>query len=156
MKKHLRFGVLLFLFLTTSLFSGTAGKIVGIVKDAKSGEPLPGANILLEGTVMGASSDVDGYYVILNVPPGVYTLRGSMIGYTDRVVTVVRVNIDLTTSIDFEMASTVVEAGEVTVVAHRPVVQKDIAATTVNIDAGEIAALPVQSVTEVVGLQAGI
>ncbi len=156
MNKHLRFGVLLLLFFTAHLFSGTTGKITGIVKDTQSGEPLPGANILLEGTSLGASSDVDGYYVILNVPPGVYTIRSSMIGYTDRVVTELRVNIDLTTAVDFEMSSTVVEAGEVTVIAKRSVVQKDIAATTVNIDASEIEALPVQSVTEVVGLQAGI
>ena len=157
MKKHLLPAVSFILIITSYLFSGTTGKIAGIVKDADSGEPLPGVNILLEGTLLGGASDIDGYYVILNVPPGRYTLKASIIGYSEVSVQDIRINIDLTTEIDIQMQQTVVESGsEVTVVAERPVVQRDISASTAIIETEQIEALPVQSVTEVIGLQAGV
>ncbi len=156
MKKPIRSAVILLFVLGVHLFAGTTGKIAGVIKDGKTGEPLPGANILIEGTVLGASADVDGYYVILNVPTGRYTLRASMIGYNDVVVQDVRVNIDQTTQIDLKLDPTVVEGEEITIVAERPVVQRDVSASTANIEASQIEALPVQSVTDVIGLQAGI
>ncbi|MFH1011500.1 MAG: carboxypeptidase-like regulatory domain-containing protein, partial [bacterium] len=61
------------IFFSFELFAGTTGKIAGFVKDAASGEPLIGANILVEGTTLGASADVEGYFFIINVPPGTYT-----------------------------------------------------------------------------------
>ena len=61
--------ILLFL-LPLFLFAGTTGKITGRVVDAQTGEPLPFVQVILEGTGLGAVTDVEGYYVILNVPPG--------------------------------------------------------------------------------------
>ncbi len=55
---------------------GNTGKITGIVKDAQTGETLVGANVVIEGTMMGAATNIDGYYVILNIPPGKYIARG--------------------------------------------------------------------------------
>lgn len=57
-----------------------AGKL-GLVTDAETGEPLPGVNAVIEGTAIGATTDVEGYYVILKVPPGEYWVRASFIGY---------------------------------------------------------------------------
>ncbi|MCB0264763.1 MAG: TonB-dependent receptor [Calditrichia bacterium] len=139
-----------------SLHANTTGKITGIVKDGNTGEALPGANIIIEGTVLGASADVDGYFVILNVPPGTYNVRANMIGYTDVVVTETRVNINQTTEINFNLeVSVLVSGSEVTVIAERKVVQPDVSASTANIESAQIEALPVQSVNEVIGLQAG-
>ena len=59
------------------------GTIAGYVKDAKTGEPLPGANILIKGTSMGTASDNEGYYFIKLVP-GNYTLIARYIGYKTR------------------------------------------------------------------------
>ena len=139
-----------------SLHANTTGKITGIAKDGNTGEALPGANIIIEGTVLGASADVDGYFVILNVPPGTYNVRANMIGYTDVVVTETRVNINQTTEINFNLeVSVLVSGSEVTVIAERKVVQPDVSASTANIESAQIEALPVQSVNEVIGLQAG-
>lgn len=139
------------------LQAGTTGKITGRIIDSETGDALAGANIFIEGTTMGAAANPAGYYVILNVPPGTYVLKASMIGYTTYTVQNVRVEIDQTTTVDINMKPTVVSiSGEVTVVAERPVVQKDISASQANIDAAQVEALPVQRVEEVVGLQAGI
>ncbi|MDA3860599.1 MAG: carboxypeptidase-like regulatory domain-containing protein, partial [Melioribacteraceae bacterium] len=67
--KHFKIAVAIFYLITTSLFAGTTGKISGRITDATTGEPLPFANIILMGTTMGAASDFDGYFNILNVPP---------------------------------------------------------------------------------------
>ena len=64
------------------------GRIVGKVTDASTGEYLPGANVWLEGTTLGAATDREGVYRIYNVPPGTYTLRASYIGYEDFSTTV--------------------------------------------------------------------
>ncbi|MBN1561775.1 carboxypeptidase-like regulatory domain-containing protein, partial [candidate division KSB1 bacterium] len=73
--------VLFFLTLPLLITAGTSGKIAGTVVDAESNDPLPGVNIVLKGTTMGAAADVNGEYVILNVPPGIYAIEARMIGY---------------------------------------------------------------------------
>lgn len=139
------------------LFAGTTGKIVGQVVDAKTGEALPGVNILVEGTPYGAATDVDGTYLIIGIPPGKYTLRATMIGYVDMVVSNVRVNVDKTTRVNFRMQEKAVELGEtIEVVAERPIVRRDLTSTETNISSDVIQALPVENFTDVVNLQAGV
>lgn len=139
------------------LNAGTTGKITGVVKDTETGLPLPGVNIILEGTTMGAATDPQGYYVIINVPPGVYTLRAMMIGYQQRRVENVRVSIDLTTTINFELRSEVMDLGEeVTVVAEREIIQPDMTSSLSSVGAEEISSLPVQEMSDVLELQAGL
>ncbi len=140
----------------TALLAGTTGKIAGYVRDAQTGDPLPGVNVIIEGTRMGAATAVNGYYAILNVPPGTYTLRFSMIGYADYRVENVKVDIDLTTTINAQLKPVVLSGQEVVVVAERPVVQKDVSASQMNIESEVVENLPVQTVSEVVTLQAGI
>jgi hypothetical protein len=50
--------------------SGTTGKISGQVMDARTGEPLPGVNIVITQTAIGAATNLDGFYYIINIPPG--------------------------------------------------------------------------------------
>ncbi len=149
--------ILLFLcFFEQILFAGTTGKIAGTVKDASSGEPLPGVNILLEGTKIGAASDKDGYYVIINIPPGTYTISAMMMGYKKFRMEQVRVNIDLTRTIDISLEETVLEGEVVVVQAQKPLVQKDMTASLKSIDSDEISALPIQSVNAILQLQPGV
>ena len=78
MKDHLSVSKLAFLIIvvfTTNVFSGTTGKIAGSVVDGQTSEPLIGVNVLLKGTFLGASTDTDGNYVILNIAPGTYTIE---------------------------------------------------------------------------------
>ena len=137
-------------------FAGVTGKVAGTIFDADSHEPLPGVNVVIEGTTMGAATDVRGYYVILNVPPGAYTLKASYIGYTAQRVTNVTVKIDLTTQLDFQMKAEILGTAEVVVVAARPVVMKDISSSQANLSAADIQSLPVVNISSVVGLEAGV
>lgn len=160
MKKLFLIFVLVFLFFVSwqiSLNAGTTGKIAGYVKDVESGDPLPGVNIIIGGTTMGAATDLEGYYVILNVPPGSYSLTATMIGYQKSVVTNVRVSIDLTSSVDFNLGTEVLDLGdEVVITAERPLVIKDLTSSEAHVDAERIKNLPVQEVSEVLSLQSGV
>ena len=72
--------LLFILLLSLKAFAGDTGKLAGAVTDATTKEPLVGASVLVVGTSMGASTDLDGRFVILNVPPGSYTLRATTVG----------------------------------------------------------------------------
>ena len=136
--------------------AGTTGKIVGTITDAQTGEILAGVNIMIEGTTMGAASDLDGYYLILNIPPGTYTLKAMMISYQDVSFENVRVYIDLTTKVNFELSSEILEGEVITVVAEKLLIQKDITSTQAAIGAEEIMALPVEDINDILELQAGM
>jgi len=139
------------------LYAGTTGKITGKVTDATSGDPLPGVNVVIEGTMMGAATDLDGEYIILNVPPGIYTLRATMIGYSASVIENVKVSIDLTTTMDITISSSVLDLGEeVTIVAEREVIQKDMTSSLAAVSADQIESMPVQEIADVLELQAGL
>ncbi len=112
-------------------WAGTAGKIAGVVKDAESGIPLPGASIMIKSTSIGTSTDEDGEYFILNVPVGTKTVEASLIGYQTVMQTQVTVLLDLTTPLDFELVSAPIQLKKgVTVVATRPLIQKDLTSST--------------------------
>ena len=155
MKKLLLLGILSLQIFSLQIF-GQVGKINGVVKDASTNEALIGANVLIEGTTIGAATNVDGYYVILNVPPGSYNIRASMVGYAPSVYQNVRVNIDQTTEINFNLTSNAFQTEEVVVVATAPIVQRDVSSSSANLNAEEISNLPVISIASVVGLQAGV
>lgn len=150
------FALLGVLFFVHSSWSGTTGKIAGIVTDNTTGEPLPGANIVVDGTLLGAVTNLDGQYTILLVPPGTYNIHVSYIGYTRVEISEVRVNIDLTARLDIKLEAEVIETKETIIVAERKVIKPDVASSVVAVTTEEVAALPVSSVQSMVGLQAGI
>ncbi len=145
------------LFLFNVGISGTTGKIVGQVFDATTGEPLPGVNIIVENTVYGAASDIDGTFFILGLQPGTYSIRAMMIGYSDMVVNSVKVSADKTTRVDFKLRETALEIGEtIEVTAERPLIKKDLTSTESAVSSDIIDLLPVENFSDVVNLQAGV
>ncbi len=138
-------------------WAGTTGKLAGRVIDQETGEPLPGVNVIVEGTTLGAATDLEGNYIVLNLPPGTYNVRAQMIGYQPVVVSNVRISIDKTTTVNFQLRRTVLELGkEVTVVAERPLVQMDLTSTEAVVGSDVIQRLPVERFEDVVNLQAGV
>ena len=145
------------LMLSVPVFAGTTGKISGNVTDQETGEPIVGANVIIEGTYLGASADLEGYYSISNIPPGEYRVIFSAVGYQKIIVEKVRVNIDLTTNLDIKLSSSVIQLNqEVVVTSQRPLVQKDLTSTSVTISSNEIKMMPVESIGQIVNLQAGV
>lgn len=152
MKKYF----LLLIFMPAIIFAGTTGKLSGTIKDAQTGEPIVGANVILEGTDYGAATNVKGEYVILNIPPGRYNVKVSFIGYETILYKDVGIIVDQTTLLPVELNSQTIQVGEVVVTAKNPLIQKDITSSISVIGRDEIEALPVSSFTELLSLQAGV
>ncbi|MFB3055842.1 MAG: carboxypeptidase-like regulatory domain-containing protein, partial [Ignavibacteriaceae bacterium] len=132
-KKHLKFifvAILFFLIIfSIKSLAGTTGKISGKIIDTSNGEPLIGANVIILGTNLGAATDFDGNFFIINIPPGKYEVKASIIGYNSVLIQNVTVSVDQTTKLNFELQEEAIEVGEVIVVATRPIVQKDLTST---------------------------
>jgi hypothetical protein len=148
--------VFFFLGFITYTFAGTTGKLAGFIKDKKTGEPLPGVNVMIKGTTMGAATDADGQYYIVNIPVGTYTVEVSMIGYQKLVINNVAISADITTKLDLQLAETSLELENIEITAEAPPVQKDLTATTNVITSQQVQTLPVTDLRQVVGLQTGI
>ena len=148
--------ILLSLSISAPLFAGTTGKIAGTVTDARSGEKLLAANVVVEGLTTGAATNVEGFYAIVNLPPGTYRVKASLVGYTTVTQTDVRVEIDQTTTLNFKLSEETVQGQEVVITAQRPVVQRDISASRTNLTITEVDKLPVTTVSSAISYQAGI
>jgi len=148
---------ILFTLLSCQLLSaGTTGKIKGKVIEKDSGQPVIGANVILEGTTKGAAADMDGNYFIINVPPGKYNIVVTAIGYQKIKITGAQVFTDRTTNQDFELSSEVLQGDEVVITAVRPIIEKDRTNTSAYVNSDQIDALPVQEVEDLIQLQTGI
>lgn len=144
------------LLLLSGLSSGqTTGKLAGIISD-NSGDPLIGANIIIDETELGSSTDLDGFFMILNIRSGTYTVRVSYIGYHTKVVEGVRISADKTTSLNINLAEETVSGEEVVVVAEKPLVEFNVTSSIASVNKEDLEQLPVQSLNEIVNLQAGV
>jgi outer membrane receptor protein involved in Fe transport len=137
--------------------SQNVGKISGVLRDVETGESLVGANIIVIGTTLGASTDIEGSYYILNVPPGSYDLRASMIGFQKTIQQGVIVNAGRTTVADFKLKSSAVQAQEVVIQATRPDVQAEKTSTSEIIRSDEVQQLAgMRDVGDVLALAADV
>jgi len=105
------------LLLSTGLNAQTTGSLSGYVKDAKSGEPLVGATVQLEGTDFGTTTDLDGYYEIKGVPPKTYNARASYLGYQPSTLYNIIVRSAGTPAVNFELTEATETLDEVVVQA---------------------------------------
>ncbi len=151
---------LLFLMWTQPCLAA-GGRITGKVTDAKTGEALLGAHVSIQGTAIGASTNVNGDYIIPSVPPGAHTVVFSYLGYK-KVTVPVRVVADTTIQLNSRMQFDVVQMGEVTVTAQlegqaAAINQQLTSNTIVNIVTSDrIKELPDQNAAESIGRLPGI
>lgn len=117
------------LVLSAASAAGYSGKIAGRVTDKSTGEPIIGANVYIQKLKIGATTDINGDYFILNVPPGTHSLTISMVGYETVNSNNVIVYIDRTTTIDVQLSPTAFQVSSVVVTAQRPVIDKDLTAS---------------------------
>ncbi|NOQ97093.1 MAG: DUF2012 domain-containing protein, partial [Calditrichae bacterium] len=139
-----------------NLYAQTTGKIAGMVYDESNGEPAAGANVLVEGTNLGASVDLDGSFFILNVPPGSYTVIVEMIGYKSYKVEQLRVSVNRTAIVEARLEQTILEGEVIVVQADEFASRKDQTSSIRNISSKQMDILPVESIAEVINMQPGV
>ncbi len=135
--------------------AGTTGKLVGKVVNEKK-EPLPGANVRIEGQRLGAITDDQGNYIILGIEAGERMVRANLLGHAPFVAEHVRITPDFTTELNIELKTEAVQIGEVRVDAERPLLQKDATSSTRFISSEQIRSMPTRGYREAAAQQSGI
>ena len=143
-------------FFSSPLFAATTGKVAGKVIDKETGEPLPGANVMIVDTRYGAATDAEGDFFIINVPPGVYSVKATMMGYGAVEMTDVRISINSTVNLKFEMSPEVIEGETVTVTASLISYKKDQTSSVRHVSSEQIDVLPLENLDDVIEMQAGV
>jgi hypothetical protein len=137
-------------------FAQNTGKISGEVVDANTGEPLPGANVRVEGTTQGAATNSNGEYTIPQVQPGTYTIQVTFVGYQ----TVRRTNVEvvggITKRLDFELQEAEFEGQEVVVRAEEPLVNQTATNAVRRLGREEFSDLPTRSAETYYAIQPGV
>ncbi|MBN2290371.1 MAG: carboxypeptidase regulatory-like domain-containing protein [Candidatus Glassbacteria bacterium] len=133
------------------------GKIEGTVKDKDTGAPLAGAQVLIEGTRLGNVTNADGYYFILNVPPGDRSVIFTYTGYQKTTVQNVMVLAGQTLTVNGSLSSTVVELGGITVEAEvEAMMPRDETTTKRRLTAERIAESPATTLDDLIILEPGV
>lgn len=109
--------LIVMLLFTSSLYAASSGKISGQVRAADTGEPLPGANVFLEGTKLGSSTDLNGRFIIPSVPVGNYKLKVTYIGYQNKRIDV-SVEDGQELKQDIALSSEIIQGKEIVVTAQ--------------------------------------
>lgn len=143
LKKLCLVEIVLLLALVSTASAKTTGKIAGTVVSAEDGEPLAGATVSIVGQSIVTVTDLDGEFYILNLPAASYDIAVELIGYKTEIRSMLKVLPDLTTPVEIDLIPTTVQLDSVvTVVAERPLIQKDITASTRTITREEIGIQP--------------
>ena len=138
------------------LLNITGGKIQGTVIDEDTGKPVPYANIVIQNTQLGTAADEEGRFFILNVPPDMYMVEISHMGYGTKIIRDVFVEVNQTVRLEITLKESPIEVAPVTVISKTPYVSKDMTGTTYIIRESEIAALPVDYAIEFIAFQPSV
>lgn len=108
-----------FFVLLPALLLAQNGSIGGKVFDLKSKETIVGANAVIQGTTVGASTDIDGNFAIANLKPGNYIIEVSFVTYKSQIISDVVVEPGKRTSLEISLAEDVAELADVVVTAKK-------------------------------------
>ncbi len=154
-----RKAIALILVVFTFLANAQNGKLVGKIVDGKTGETLPGAAVVIEGTTIGTASDFDGNFSLGNLKPGKYNVVCSYITYESKkfVDVVIKANDVTTFNITLEQSSSAT-LGEVVIQAEMNkentntilVMQKNNASVSDGISSESIKKTPDRSTSDVI------
>ena len=138
------------------LFAGQTGKIAGRVTDSQTGEALAGCNVLVQGTSMGAATDANGEYFIINLSPGSYDLTFSMIGYASYSAAGVGVNIDVTTPVNAALTTEALQMTGVSVTAERPAIENTLTSSKQIVSGDIMSSMAITDVNDVIKTLPGV
>ena len=130
-----------FLILFAGLTFAQNGTVRGFVYDKETGEPVIFTNVFLQGTTIGSSTDVNGYYSITKIPDGDYILMSSGIGYDTAQVNIsIKGNNILTHKLYIKEASETLS--EVVISAEKQEAKSQVKMSVVKLTPKEIKSLP--------------
>ncbi|MBC8175527.1 MAG: TonB-dependent receptor [Candidatus Marinimicrobia bacterium] len=128
--KNILAGVILLILISTSF----GANLSGYVADEKSGETIIGVNVIVEGTHLGTSTDMNGFFVIHSIPQGNYTIKISHIAYTDKTINV-QVYVKNLFLHTIPLKPTTLEGKAVTITANRGnLIKKDMDIASFEVD----------------------
>ena len=152
-KNQIKYSLLI--FIASVVMAGTDGQIRGKVSNIE-GEELIGAQIYIETLGIGAVADLDGNYIIINVPVGKYDVQATMISYGTQVVQNVDVMMDNTIWLNFTLDIEAIEGQTIYVSGEKDLVDKGATSKKITIGSEAIEALPIRDVSELYSLQSGV
>lgn len=132
------------------------GTLVGRVVDAASGEGLPGANVIIEGTRIGAAADLDGNYRIVGVPDGTYEVTARFVGYQSVTESGVEIAYRFNREVNFELAEDASHLNAIIVSYERPLIENDAIGVPRVVSVEESANFPVRGVGSLPAVQGGV
>jgi outer membrane receptor protein involved in Fe transport len=155
--KHFILAIIIFFALSIAALGQGRGNLAGTVTDAKSGDALPGVNIILKGTYYGAATDVNGKFKINAISPGQYTVQVSLIGYKTVEYTGFEIIANRTKELNIKLEETVLSLGQdVVVVGDKPLLDVEETQSKTTVSRKDIANSLVENVADVVTQQAGV
>ena len=154
-KKMLFFAICVFLF-GVSLFAQTTGRLSGRVVDER-GNAIAYANVILQGTQIGAATDELGRFMIINITPGTYTVIVSSVGYARYVMENVRISLDETRTLpNISLQRATVDMEELRVVAREELIERGRSGSGSAITADTITDIAVSDIEGLISLTAGV
>ena len=155
MKSFNRILIFITLFAHTFSYAGTDGTIRGKVTDEETIE-LPGATVYIPELGIGAAADLQGNFIILNIPVGKYDVVVQMVGYQKKTYKEIQVVMDQTVWLNPIMPVAAVEGDEVEVLGSRPLVERGSTSKKITVDKEAIQSLPIRDMSELYSLQSGV
>lgn len=148
--------VITMVLLTSQVALAQSGSISGTITDSRSGETVPGANILIVELERGAVSDFDGNYEISNVPAGTYTVTVTFVGYqTFRESVTVQAGQELELDVPLEVGS--VGLDEVVVSGYASTTKRELTGSISKVSAKDIEDVVLQNTESLLqGRAAGV
>ncbi|HUU26830.1 MAG TPA: TonB-dependent receptor [archaeon] len=135
----------------------STGKLEGTVRDKDSGQPLAGAQVVVEGTQLGNVTNADGYYFILNVPPGRRDITFTFTGYQKTTVANQLILAGQTTTINANLSSTVVQLEGITIEGEaEPLIPRDQTVSKQRLTAEALTQTPATEMNDLLVLEAGV
>lgn len=155
--KKLIFLSFISLLLCGLAFPQTKGVLAGKVVDSKTGEAVPGANVIIKGTYYGGNTDKNGSFKINNVTPGTYTVAVSFIGYREVQYTGIKIEEGKTKTLEIKLEETMLTLGQdVVIIGTKPLVDVEETQTKRTLGREDIDLAAVENIKDLVSQQAGV
>ena len=152
-----RFTIFLILISSLLIYSQDTGILSGTVKDAMTGDALPGVNVIIKGTYYGAATDINGKFKINSISVGSYNVDISLIGYKTVQYTGIQIESNKTKDLDVKLEETVLTLGQdVVVIGEKPLMDVEETQSKRTITKDELDIAVIENIADIVTQQSGV